>query len=212
MARPVCRRSWLGNPSGLLESYRATRSHTPRADPRRSASAGRRSTARTPSARLKPGKSPHRRQRVPGVPGYDLDVDGDIRATGTIYGTATGAQQVGGVYAGHFNCYANYGVLVNCGDVHLEQNGATNLFVVRSTVSDSSGAYAHYHDGVLVAKGKLPAGGTYTFDVCAGGSEFSHYHDEVILARPWAGGRTARIDIYFENRACGGIWTSTDPN
>lgn len=143
------------------------------------------------------------------APQYDLDVSGDIRATGTIYGTATDAERVGGVRAGHFVSADDFSVLVECGgsSLRLEQNGSRNLFIIVSSLSIGSACYAHYHDGAQVARGTLPQGGSYSFNVSPDGQL---HHDEVILAKRHAGsplGWTARIDILYEAAGCGGIWT-----
>ena len=134
------------------------------------------------------------------APSYDLDVSGDIRATGTIHGNV---EKVGGVYGGKFNSGADYAILVRCSDVLLMQNGATNKFKVQSTAPDYSGHYMHYDRGQLVSCGRLAPGGSYSFTM--GDPD----HHEVILARPWAGGVMARVDLFYENGKCGGIWTSS---
>jgi len=144
------------------------------------------------------------------APQYDLDVSGDIRATGTIYGTATDAEKVGGVYAGSFESADDFSVLVECRSFNfrLEQNGSRNLFKLISGPLVGTSCYAHYHDGVQLAKGTLPALGSYSFNVSPDGQL---HHDEVIMAfrnSPWPLEGTARIDIFYGAGECGGVWIS----
>jgi hypothetical protein len=107
---------------------------------------------------------------------------------------------------GKFECNNDYALLAECNGVQLLQNGARNLFRIHSNIGDASGCYAYYLDGVQVSKAALYSGTNYDFTIPFGGQP---YHAEVILARPWGGGAAARVDIYYENTRCGGIWTSS---
>ncbi|MFH1690810.1 MAG: hypothetical protein ABIE42_11350 [Candidatus Eisenbacteria bacterium] len=155
-------------------------------------------------------------------PGYALDVDGTVNCTGfrlptgatsgeVLTSDATGSASwqvpyVAPLESGKFNCNADYALLVDCNGTQLLQNGARNLFRIHSNAVDASACYAYYLNGVQVARAVLSAGANYDLTIPTADDP---HHVEVILGRPWAGGATARVDIYYDNNRCGGIWNSS---
>jgi hypothetical protein len=153
------------------------------------------------------------------TPGYVLDVDGTVNCTGfrlptgassgrvlTSDASGGGTWQSASLESGKFDCQADYTLLVDCNGTQLLQNGARNLFRIHSGVGDASACYAYYLNGVQAGRAVLGAGGNFDFTIPTASDP---HHAEVILGRPWGGGAVARIDIYYDNGRCGGIWNSS---